>query len=270
LINSLEEENLHETHIQSGKFGEAEVFWLSVFCLCRIRVKPPNGYRGLDLMSTNKSTKSSPVYSRISVPKQYQRQPVISRLVSRYGITVNIVAASLVSSSESDGWFDLELLGNPQQITNSLSYLQELGVSLVELAILNHVQPQQHSQSFPKSANKLTRQELETFKTQWTTECQKWLSHGQSNRLHIQLCIFKSYYKKPIISQLVSRFGLTVNITSAFLNCDMQDDGWFGLDLWGQTKQIYSSLRYLKKLGLPICPDWSGTVRHKTLGSIVF
>ncbi|MDZ7961374.1 MAG: NIL domain-containing protein [Aulosira sp. DedQUE10] len=221
-------------------------------------------------MSANKSRKSSPIHSIISVPFKYQTQPIVSRLVSRYGITVNIIAASLVSGSESDGWFDLELLGNPQQITNSLSYLQELGVSLVEVAIANHIQPKQHSQPFPNATNKLTCKELETFKTQWATECQKWLSHGQTNRLHIQLCILKSYYKKPIISQLVSRFGLTVNITSAFLNPDMQDDGWFDLDLWGQTKQIHSSLRYLKKLGLPIWPDWSGTIRHKTLESRVF
>ncbi|BAY30665.1 hypothetical protein NIES2107_25120 [Nostoc carneum NIES-2107] len=221
-------------------------------------------------MSANKIRKSAPIHSRISVPAQYQRQPVISRLVSRYGITVNIVAASLVSSSESDGWFDLELLGNPQQITNSLSYLQELGVGLVELAIANHIQFHQHSQAFPKAVNKLTRKELETFKNQWATECQKWLSHGQTNRLHIQLCILKSYYKKPIISQLVSRFGLTVNITNAFLNPAVEDDGWFDLDLWGETKQIHSSLRYLKKLGLPIWPDWSGTVQHTTLEQIVF
>ncbi|QIR41122.1 NIL domain-containing protein [Tolypothrix sp. PCC 7910] len=221
-------------------------------------------------MSANKIRKSAPIHSRISVPTQYQRQPVISRLVSRYGITVNIVAASLVSGSESDGWFDLELLGNPQQITNSLSYLQELGVGLVELAIANHIQFHQHSQPFPKAFNKLTRKELETFKNQWATECQKWLSHGQTNRLHIQLCILKSYYKKPIISQLVSRFGLTVNITSAFLNPAVEDDGWFDLDLWGETKQIHSSLRYLKKLGIPIWPDWSGTVQHRNLEPIVF
>jgi len=215
-------------------------------------------------MSANKSRKSPPVHSIISVPQKYHRQPIISRLVSRYGLTVNIKAASLVSDSETDGWFDLELLGNPQQVTNSLSYLQELGVNVVELAIANHIQSNEHFQPFPKTANKLTRRELEIFKTQWSTECQKWLSQGQTNRLQLQLCILKSYYKKPIISQLVSRFGLTVNITSAFLNPDQQDDGWFDLDLWGQTKQIYSSLRYLKKLGLPIWPDWSGTVRQKS------
>ncbi|OUL26163.1 NIL domain-containing protein [Nostoc sp. T09] len=216
-------------------------------------------------MSPKKPEKSSPIHSRISVPQRYYRQPVISRLVSRYGLTVNITAASLVSGSESDGWFDLELLGNPQQLTSSLTYLQGLGVNLVELAIANHIQSDQHSQPFPNSANKLITSQSEKLKTQWTEEFQAWISQGQTNRLRLQMCILKTYYEKPIISELVSRYGLTVNITSAILNPDMQDDGWFDLDLWGRTRQIYSSLSYLKKLGLPVWPDWSNTVRHKIL-----
>ncbi len=60
-----------------------------------------------------------------------------------------------------------------------------------------------------------------------------------------------------MISELVSRYGLTVNITSAILQPDTQDDGWFDLDLWGRTKQLYSSLSYLEKLGLPIWLDLS-------------
>ncbi|OUL22120.1 NIL domain-containing protein [Nostoc sp. 106C] len=216
-------------------------------------------------MSPDKSQKSSPVHSRILVPQRYHRQPVISRLISRYGLTINITAASLVSDSESDGWFDLELLGNPQQLTSSLSYLQGLGVNLVELAIANQIQSDQHSQPFPNSPNKVITSQCETLKSQWTEEFQAWISQGQTNRLRLQMCILKTYYEKPVISQLVSRYGLTVNITSAFLNPDMQDDGWFDLDLWGRTRQIYSSLSYLKKLGLPIWPDWSSTVRQKFL-----
>ncbi|OUL20418.1 NIL domain-containing protein [Nostoc sp. RF31YmG] len=216
-------------------------------------------------MSPDKSQKSSPVHSRISVPQRYHRQPVISRLISRYGLTVNITAASLVSGSESDGWFDLELLGNPQQLTSSLSYLQGLGVNLVELAIANQIQSDQHFQPFPNPPNKIVISQFETLKSQWTEEFQAWISQGQTNRLRLQMCILKTYYEKPVISQLVSRYGLTVNITSAFLNPDMQDDGWFDLDLWGRTRQIYSSLSYLKKLGLPIWPDWSSTVRQKFL-----
>ncbi|ACC83712.1 NIL domain-containing protein [Nostoc punctiforme] len=100
-------------------------------------------------MSQSKSVEPASVHSRILVPQKYNRQPVISRLVSRYGLTVNIKAASLASDSDSDGWFDLELSGNSQKLTNSLSYLQGLGVNLLELAIANHIQSNQHSLPFP-------------------------------------------------------------------------------------------------------------------------
>jgi hypothetical protein len=210
-------------------------------------------------MSQSKSAKPASVHSRILVPQRYHSQPVVSRLVSRYGLTVNIKAASLTSDSNSDGWFDLELSGNPQKLTNSLSYLQGLGVNLVELAIANHIQPSQNSLVFPNLASKLIHQDSAWFTEQWQEQFQQWISLGQTNRLRLQLCVLKSYYEEPIISQLVSHYGLTINITSARLQPDIQDDGWFDLDLWGRTKQLYSSLSYLEKLGLPI---WLDLIRN--------
>ncbi|MEH1931251.1 NIL domain-containing protein [Nostoc sp.] len=208
-------------------------------------------------MSQSKSVEPASVHSRILVPQCYHRQPVISRLVSRYGLTVNIKAASLTSESDSDGWFDLELSGNPQRLTNSLSYLQGLGVNLLELAIANHIQPNQHSLPFPNPTSKLSPKDSASLTNQWQEQFQQWISLGQTNRLRLQLCVLKSYYQEPVISELVSGYGLTVNITSARLQPDTQDDGWFDLDLWGRTKQLYSSLSYLEKLGLPIWVDLS-------------
>ncbi|MEH2389869.1 MAG: NIL domain-containing protein [Nostoc sp.] len=208
-------------------------------------------------MSQSKSVEPASVHSRILVPQRYHGQPVISRLVSRYGLTVNIKAASLTSESDSDGWFDLELSGNPQRLTNSLSYLQGLGVNLLELAIANHIQPNQHSLPFPNPASKLNPKDSASLTNQWQEQFQQWISLGQTNRLRLQLCVLKSYYQEPVISELVSGYGLTVNITSARLQPDTQDDGWFDLDLWGRTKQLYSSLSYLERLGLPIWVDLS-------------
>ncbi|MDZ8186734.1 MAG: NIL domain-containing protein [Nostoc sp. ChiSLP02] len=187
------------------------------------------------------------------------RQPVISRLVSRYDLTVNIKAASLALESNSDGWFDLELAGNPQKLTNSLSYLQGLGVNLVQIAIANQIQPSEHSLPFLDTDYQLSPQDSTRLKKyRWQEQFQQWISLGQTNRLRLQVCILKSYYEEPVISQLVSGYGLTVNITSAKLKPDSEDDGWFDLDLWGRTKQLYSSLSYLEKLGLPIWLDLSG------------
>ncbi|MCC5653804.1 NIL domain-containing protein [Nostoc sp. XA013] len=207
-------------------------------------------------MPQSKSVEPASVQSRILVPQRYHRQPVISRLVSRYSLTVNIKAASLTSDNDSDGWFDLELSGNPQKLTNSLSYLQGLGVNLLELAIATQIQPNQQSLTFPHPAS-MSPKNSAWLTNQWQEQFQQWISLGQTSRLRLQLCVLKSYYEEPVISELVSRYGLTVNITSATLQPDTEDDGWFDLDLWGRTKQLYFSLSYLEKLGLPIWLDLS-------------
>jgi hypothetical protein len=199
-------------------------------------------------MSSRKSVKTAPVHSRILVPQLYHRQPVISRLVSRYGLTVNIKAASLVLGTEGEGWFDLDLLGEPQQVTNGLSYLQGLGVNVVQVAIANHIQLNQTPYPFPN----LNDEMKPIASSQWQETFPSQISQEETQRLRLQLCIFRNYYKKPIISQLVSRYQLTVNILSARLQPNQKNDGWFDLDLWGETKQLYSSLTYLEKLGLPI------------------
>lgn len=63
---------------------------------------------------------------RVRITKAYHQEPVISRLVSDYGLTINIKAAFLGQDAISDGWFDLDLQGTESQISNGLSYLQEL------------------------------------------------------------------------------------------------------------------------------------------------
>lgn len=63
---------------------------------------------------------------RVRIPKDYHQEPVISRLVSDYGLTVNITAALLAANAVGDGWFDLRLQGTETQIQNGLTYLHEL------------------------------------------------------------------------------------------------------------------------------------------------
>ncbi|MBE9205690.1 NIL domain-containing protein [Nostoc sp. LEGE 06077] len=63
---------------------------------------------------------------RLRIPKDYHQEPVISHLVSDYGLTVNITAAILGANAVGDGWFDLELKGIDTQIQDGLSYLQNL------------------------------------------------------------------------------------------------------------------------------------------------
>ncbi|MDZ8055437.1 MAG: NIL domain-containing protein [Aulosira sp. ZfuVER01] len=201
-------------------------------------------------MPRKKLPQPTPVDSRIRIPQHYQRQPLISRLVSRYGVTVNIMAAML-TATENYGWFDLQLQGNSEQICDGLLYLQNLGVDVMHLSIPGNVEHNPSSQMFPQVSK-----ELAPLPTTLNTPAYN-IRNSQSCRLRLQICILKDYYKQPIIFNLVSRYGITVNIIEASLPANQQDDGWFDLDLWGKPQQLFSSFNYLKKLQLPLWLDSS-------------
>ncbi len=67
---------------------------------------------------------------RVRIDKDYHQEPVISRLVSHHGVTVNIMAALLGANARDDGWFDLELWGTADQIRSALIYLDELDLEI--------------------------------------------------------------------------------------------------------------------------------------------
>jgi len=64
------------------------------------------------------------------VPQNYHKEPIISRLVSDHGVTVNIIAAILGENAKEDGWFNLELEGTSHQIQSALVYLEELDLEI--------------------------------------------------------------------------------------------------------------------------------------------
>ena len=67
---------------------------------------------------------------RIRIPKEYNNEPIISRLVSDHGLTVNISAALLGANARDDGWFDLELRGTSRKIQSALIYLDEMDLEI--------------------------------------------------------------------------------------------------------------------------------------------
>lgn len=75
-------------------------------------------------------TRSTQVRIRIQIPKYYGQEPVISRLVSDHGLSVNVKAALLGADTQSEGWFDLELQGTTPQIQSALVYLAELDIKI--------------------------------------------------------------------------------------------------------------------------------------------
>lgn len=67
---------------------------------------------------------------RLRIPKQYQQEPIISRLISEHQLTVNIAAALLGANARDDGWFDLELRGTTPQLRSALIYLNDLDLEI--------------------------------------------------------------------------------------------------------------------------------------------
>jgi NIL domain len=67
---------------------------------------------------------------RILIPENYHQEPIISRLVSDYQLTVTIKAAVLGANGVGGGWFELNLAGLPADIDRSLQYLQDLKLDI--------------------------------------------------------------------------------------------------------------------------------------------
>lgn len=67
---------------------------------------------------------------RLRIPRNFHQEPVISRLVSDYGLTINITAAILGANAVGDGWFDLDLQGTTAQINLAINHLQEIELEI--------------------------------------------------------------------------------------------------------------------------------------------
>lgn len=87
----------------------------------------------LELTPPDSTPENNPIILtriRIRISKKYHQEPVISRLVSDYGLTVNIAAALLGANARDDGWFHLQLQGTSQQISSALIYLNDLDLEV--------------------------------------------------------------------------------------------------------------------------------------------
>ncbi len=175
----------------------------------------------------------------IRIPEKYHCQPIVSRLISRYGLSVNIAAAAFEIETKKDAWFNLEIQGSYQQLKSGITYLQGLSVKVEQL-----------------NFQTLTEQKIQDLQILCPNYVKK-LDEGkmtqyQTNRAKFQVCIPKNYRSFPIIAGLVTHCGLTINITGALLDTNRENDGWFNLEIWGDREQIVSGLRYLKQLDLQI------------------
>ena len=67
---------------------------------------------------------------RIKVPKSLHEVPIISNLITDYGLVVNIRGAILDQKATDGGWFDLLLKGDLNQVQQSVDYLKQIGVEI--------------------------------------------------------------------------------------------------------------------------------------------
>lgn len=93
-----------------------------------------------DLELTHYPDNQRPTQVRIQlrIPKDYHQEPVISRLIADYGITVNINGAILSANACDDGWFDLELRGQERYIKSALIYLNDLDLDIWNKSDADH------------------------------------------------------------------------------------------------------------------------------------
>jgi ABC-type methionine transport system ATPase subunit len=78
----------------------------------------------------NENTRFTQRRVRLRIPKHLHQEPIISKLVSDYQVTVNIIAAVLGANANGDGWFDLELRGTDTHVENALEYINDLGLEI--------------------------------------------------------------------------------------------------------------------------------------------
>ncbi len=67
---------------------------------------------------------------RIRIPESLHQEPVISRLVSDYHLTINITSAVLGANAKGDGWFDLRLQGTLLDLEAATAYLKTVEVEI--------------------------------------------------------------------------------------------------------------------------------------------
>ncbi|MCG6134685.1 MAG: NIL domain-containing protein [Nostoc sp. LLA-1] len=79
----------------------------------------------------SKSSSMTRLRLRLYIPPIYLQEPIISQIISRYNLTVNITGAALDKNTNGQGCFDLELQGSMSHISNCLNYLESLHLKII-------------------------------------------------------------------------------------------------------------------------------------------
>lgn len=67
---------------------------------------------------------------RLIYPPSLLRKPILNLLILRFDLTVNIHQAQITLE---EGWLEIELLAENQEIENAISWLEEEGIEVVPI-----------------------------------------------------------------------------------------------------------------------------------------
>lgn len=90
-------------------------------------ISPPHSLDALQHKDPNSLVQTQ---VKIRIPKDRHPDPVISNLINRYGLKVNILGALLGANGQEDGWFDLAIEGRAATLHEALLDLVELDADL--------------------------------------------------------------------------------------------------------------------------------------------
>lgn len=191
-----------------------------------------------------------PVWCRMKVPEHYQSYPILSKLTSQYGLDVSITAARLGYRQVRDGWFDLVLAGQAYQQLAALRYLQSLNIEVVQLGSTPFFSTAQVDAAANQcSFTKAIRSGIESLLDDPLHQKKIVLSNDQ-DALRIEVQIPLLYRPKPLLSNLISRYGVTINILAALLQPEESQAGRFDLLISGEDASIQACLSDLEKQAL--------------------
>jgi NIL domain len=169
---------------------------------------------------------------RIRIPKTCHADPVISNLINRYGLKVNILGALLSPNGQEDGWFDLALHGKASLFYEALLDLVDLNADLW----------------LDIESDDLKRFAMASSSLEYGLESIRLKDPNSLIQTHVRVRIPKTCHPDPIVSNLINRYGLKVNILGALLSPNGQEDGWFDLELHGKAALLYEALLDLVEL----------------------
>lgn len=104
---------------------------MTAFNQVQLKTKSKFSVFGSAIASIHDKNQITQIRVCVYIPKSYLNEPVISRLISDYGLIVNITGAMLEANTDSAGRFDLEIRGSVAQINHGIAYLESLNLKII-------------------------------------------------------------------------------------------------------------------------------------------